>query len=130
MTLKKVTNDSLIADFQKLDQQTRTAFMQALQIFVEVDIGEETQRQVPVAKVGGGTLRRSWEVDTPVQDANGVFITFGYDTDYAVFVHEILDNFHEPPTKAKFLEDPVLEAEERIGEELLNIIDRILGVKT
>lgn len=30
-------------------------------------------------------------------------------SEYAVPVHEIIEAYHEPPTKAKFLEDPVYE---------------------
>ena len=30
-------------------------------------------------------------------------------SDYAVPVHEIIEAYHEPPTKAKFLEDPIYE---------------------
>ena len=29
----------------------------------------------------------------------------GYDTDYAIYVHERLDCYHKPPTRAKWLEE-------------------------
>lgn len=33
-------------------------------------------------------------------------VSVGYGTDYAIWVHEILTNKHNPPTQAKFLEQP------------------------
>lgn len=33
----------------------------------------------------------------------------GYTADYAVYVHEITENHHEPPTRSKFLEDAAFE---------------------
>ncbi len=31
----------------------------------------------------------------------------GYSADYATYVHENLQAYHEPPTRAKYLEEPV-----------------------
>jgi hypothetical protein len=54
-----------------------------------------------------GALRKSayssvvrvgkWNIDARV----------GYDTDYAIYVHEILHARHDPPTRAKFLEETI-----------------------
>jgi hypothetical protein len=39
---------------------------------------------------------------------DGAIVTAGsYNTPYAIYVHEILEYHHLPPTKAKYLEDPV-----------------------
>ncbi len=66
-----------------------------------------------------GTLRRSARVFAPRRTPNEVTVEFGYGfgeevnpagrlaAEYAVPVHERSDLQHEPPTKAKFLEDPL-----------------------
>jgi len=37
--------------------------------------------------------------------ALGFNFVIGYNTEYAAYVHEIIDNYHAPPTQAKFLQD-------------------------
>ena len=37
-----------------------------------------------------------------------VMVQLSFGASYALAVHEILDNFHEPPTMAKYLEIPML----------------------
>jgi hypothetical protein len=95
------------------------------------------------------TLRESARIFPPTADPGGAGITFGFgfggainpktgnpvDT-YTVPVHEILDVYHEPPTQAKFLEEPLfayagvmegkLDAELRItfGERIRNGVYR------
>lgn len=39
------------------------------------------------------------------KDARGSVVV-GYDTEYAVYVHENLMAYHKPPTQAKYLEQP------------------------
>lgn len=124
--MKKASIDDVIADFSKLSSEDRQAFKRALKTFVEDTIGPESQDECPVET---GALRRSWEVDDPVESTNGVFITFGYNTDYAIYVHENLEAHHAEGKKAKFLEDPLNRHIDDIGKELLDRIDRILGVK-
>jgi hypothetical protein len=70
---------------------------------------EETLPYVPY---NTGALRDSGMVQDPVVRPSSVVvdITFGNDeVDYAVPVHEDTTAQHTPPTKAKFLEDVVLE---------------------
>ena len=38
-----------------------------------------------------------------------VSVSVGYTAAYAIFVHEVLTNKHNPPTQAKFLEQPARE---------------------
>lgn len=82
-------------------------------------ISRESLNQCPIEF---GTLRRSYRVDRPSRDEAGAWkISFGYGyggeieplrklpaSGYAVPVHERVEVRHAPPTKAKFLEDPVL----------------------
>jgi hypothetical protein len=75
------------------------------------DLMTESQKECPwdynnAHEDGSMHLRDTAKVAQQL-DANGV-TTYGfYDTPYAVYVHEILEYHHLPPTKAKFLEDPV-----------------------
>jgi len=42
-------------------------------------------------------------------------VIVSYGTEYAVYVHEIVENRHKPPTQAKFLEQPAREKRDRMG---------------
>jgi hypothetical protein len=44
--------------------------------------------------------------------------TVGYNMPYAVYVHERLDVYHEPPTQAKFLEQPWSERKGGIAQTI------------
>jgi hypothetical protein len=43
-------------------------------------------------------------------------VTVGYTANYAVYVHENLTNRHNPPTQAKFLEQPMRDHQAQIFE--------------
>lgn len=52
-------------------------------------------------------LRDTAASELAIEDNSGKIVVYGsYTTPYAVYVHEILENHHLYPTKAKFLEDP------------------------
>lgn len=46
----------------------------------------------------------------------------GYDTDYAIYVHENPDARHKAPTQWKFVETPFAENAERVAEAVLAAI--------
>jgi len=80
----------------------------------------ESQKLCPVDQ---GFLRGSGYVTDPVIMADGtILISVGYSSEYAVYVHEIVTNYHKPPTMAKFLELPLIYRRDRI---LRNIIARV-----
>lgn len=80
----------------------------------------ESQKLCPVEF---GFLRGSGYVSDPVITADGtILISVGYSSEYAVYVHEIVTNYHKPPTMAKFLELPLIYRRDRI---LRNIIARV-----
>ena len=80
----------------------------------------ESQKLCPVEF---GFLRGSGYVSDPVIMADGtILISIGYSSEYAVYVHEIVTNYHKPPTMAKFLELPLIYRRDRM---LRNIIARI-----
>lgn len=71
----------------------------------------ESQREVPVDT---GTLRASGHVTLPEKRGAETVVTIGYGGPaqaYAFWVHERLDLHHAPPTKAKYLEDPVVRGQ-------------------
>lgn len=85
-----------------------------------------------------GTLRRSARVFAPIEDGDEISVLMGYGfgsevnpegriaAAYAVPVHEITSARHKPPTKAKFLEDPLLAHAADMGAEFaarINIED-------
>lgn len=77
-----------------------------------------------------GVLRRSARVFTPVASGTEISVLMGYGfgsevnqegriaAAYAVPVHEIQGAKHKPPTKYKYLEDPVLARSGDLGDHL------------
>jgi hypothetical protein len=60
--------------------------------------------------------------------SQGYFVDIFYGgpaASYALYVHEIIGNYHNPPTQAKYLEQPVMEAMSTIQE---NIKGRIIDI--
>lgn len=87
-------------------------YQSALEIF------KESQVQVPVDTA---TLKASGRVNEPFIQGDKIICELGYGygealspktgrmaRSYAIPVHERGDQYHEPPTKFKFLEDPVV----------------------
>jgi len=92
---------------------------------VAAQIMEASLEQCPVDT---GTLRGSAKIDEPSRGFSTISVTMGYGfgdeinektrrpaSEYAVPVHERLEAAHAPPTKAKFLEDPVIEYATQLG---------------
>jgi len=65
--------------------------------------------------VDTGILRASGAVSVPAR--GGIAVSLGYYTDYAIYVHENMNAYHNPPTKAKFLEDAVNAGKEDMLNE-------------
>lgn len=67
-----------------------------------------------------GFLRGSGYVSDPIIMADGtILISIGYSSEYAVYVHEIVTNYHKPPTMAKFLELPLIYRKDRILRDII-----------
>ena len=99
-----------------------------------IDIMYQSQIEVPVDT---GTLKASARVMEPETFGTTVTVTLGYGygeelnpktgeraIQYAIPVHERMEVRHEPPTKAKFLEDPALVYEPFLGPTLALWITR------
>jgi hypothetical protein len=84
-----------------------------------LNVKGESQIECPV---NTGLLRGSAYVERDGDD-----IVLGYSMGYAVYVHENLEAHHAPPTKAKFLIDPVMREldalQEQIAERLRSTMD-------
>lgn len=104
-----------------------------------------SQRLVPVET---GVLKGSGRVEEPIVNVDSIEVTvgYGYGTEYAakaegdgddedevetgpgygIYVHEILENRHNPPTGAKFLELPARAFE----PELVPTIEAAIRART
>jgi hypothetical protein len=79
----------------------------------------EMQARTPVKT---GLLRDSLAVMTPEVKNGKVIVTVGTDVEYAVFVHENLDAWHEEG-EAKFIESVLNEAADSIAARIAARID-------
>jgi len=68
-------------------------------------------------------LRDTGHAEIGIQTQDQIVVEGAFNTPYAVYVHEILENHHIYPTKAKFLEDPA----NRRAPRLLGNVARKLG---
>ena len=101
---KTITNiEDLAKDAERLNAGYREAVGTAL--FQEASkVMNNSQDQCPVRY---GVLRASGYVSDPYEIGTAIKIDLGYSANYAIYVHENLEARHLPPTKAKYLEDPV-----------------------
>lgn len=83
----------------------------------------ESQKLVPVDT---GALRASGQVAVEGKLLATTAYVF-YGTSYATYVHEDLEAFHEPPTQAKYLEQPAREHNERLKQIIADECRRELG---
>lgn len=69
-----------------------------------------------------GALRESAYVSAEITSANRLHAAVGYDTDYAIYVHEDPMARHRPPTQWKFLETPLVTNGDLVAEDVLRAI--------
>jgi len=123
-TLDLTGDEELINALKAGKQQTPQAIAQAIYEEANV-IFAKSQILVPVDT---GILRGSGGVSAPQMGNQGYFVDIFYGgpaAPYAFFVHEIIGNYHNPPTQAKYLEQPVMEAMSTIQQ---NIKGRIMDI--
>lgn len=80
-----------------------------------------SQRLVPVDT---GILKSSGYVIAQRDARERLLGAVGYDTDYAIYVHENPSARHKAPTQWKFVEQPFVENAERVAEAVLAAILR------
>jgi hypothetical protein len=115
-------NDDLLDKLVKggrnaVELSGRFLYKHASEVFMQ------SQYEVPVDT---GALRSSGYVTTPYivgKDVGVAIVYGGAAAPYALWVHEILENYHEPPTKAKFLEDPLTNSVEKFREGFRRVLD-------
>jgi len=81
--------------------------------------------------VDTGVVRGSGGVSAPQMGSQGYFVDIFYGgpaAPYALYVHEIIGNYHNPPTQAKYLEQPLMEAmdglQSRLKGRIVDIIEK------
>lgn len=84
---------------------------------------EESQYLVPVDT---GELKASGFLEADRRGAQIGYAKRG-DPFYAVFVHEQLENYHEPPTQAKFLQQPLEEQMDEIPGRIAAGVQMLLA---
>jgi len=85
-------------------------------------------RAMILTPIDTGALRGSGGVSAPMNMPQGIGVDIffgGPAAPYAMYVHEILGNYHNPPTQAKYLEQPFME---RLPEIQQNMARRIIDL--
>jgi hypothetical protein len=86
----------------------------------------ESKRQVPFRH---GVLSGSGMVHQPYSAGKKAAVEISYGgaaVDYAFIQHENLNFRHASGRKAKYLEDPVVDAQERLGKRIRLLVEHIL----
>lgn len=79
--------------------------------------------------VDTGVLRGSGGVSAPQGTGKLTYVDIFYGgpaAPYALYVHEIIGNYHNPPTQAKYLEQPFMESLAQIQNNIARRIIHIL----
>ena len=89
---------------------------------------EQSQEEVPVLtgalKASGYLAKRSWRGKQIVEIGYGK----GGNPPYAAMVHENLEAYHYAPTKAKYLEDPIIQQADEIQRRIIEGVEKASGV--
>lgn len=115
------------AKVMSVARSTPSRVKQALFMEAQIEMTEAKKRTpVDVNYAGGrkpphpGQLRASGTVHPPEQSGRRLFVVLSFGggaVDYAVWVHEILDNFH-PVGQAKYLESTLNESAPYMAQRL------------
>lgn len=102
-------------------EQVKNAVWAELEIVLS-----ESKKLCPVDT---GALRGSGYVPEPEATDGNIRATIGYSQGYAWWVHELIDNYHEPPTQAKYLETPLVQALPTITEKIIERVETLISEK-
>lgn len=115
---------------QELRQMLSQSSEQAGQIVGQVILEEANTifaKSLILTPVDTGALRGSGGVSAPQHTPQGIGVDIffgGPAAPYALYVHEIRGNRHNPPTQAKYLEQPFMERLPNIQQNMARrIID-------
>lgn len=73
-----------------------------------------------------GALRGSGHVPEPHVAEGMILADIGYSQNYAWWVHELIGNYHKPPTQAKYLEVPLMAALPRLTEDVIRRTEHLI----
>ena len=140
-----MSEDTRVTGFRELEAGLRKRFSDILKftgagLFMEAEetMGE-SKRETPVDH---GPLVNSGHVQLPEFSQTEVSVQLGFggpagsgnqggssndeDVGYATHVHENVTAFHNPPTKAKYLEDPVKKRQAGMPARLVRRVNKRL----
>ena len=115
----------LQAVLRSAQQNAPKAVAQAIYEEAQV-IFAKSQVLVPVDT---SALRGSGDVSAIQGSGQGVYVDIDYGgpaAPYALYVHEIIGNYHKAPTQAKYLEQPFMESLAQIQNNISRRIIHIL----
>lgn len=120
--------DEFRASFQRLRDRSRDELDSTVKRHMEDDVLPKTQERVPVAT---GRLKETGRVE-PGSKAGAYAVWYGDSAvnndsmvDYAAAVHEIEHARHDPPTQAKFVEEPLKESVPRLKQKAGDALERV-----
>lgn len=90
----------------RIEKSVRNAYMGA----AYQEMAKVLRVSLRLVPVDDNILRSSAWLSKPFDLGSKVLVKIGYGTHYAIYVHEILTNYHKPPTQAKYLEQPMRAA--------------------
>lgn len=86
---------------------------------------EVLKQSLMLAPIDTGRMRSSAKINRFSVGARDISVSITYDTEYAIFVHEMLELKHAAPTQAKFLEQPLRASSDDLVSEIRKLIQRI-----
>lgn len=120
-----------LTGYEKLLNTLSTTEVETLLDAIELEIEDtaalvfsESQLEVPVDT---GLLKSTGKIQPIQRNDDGIETAITYTTDYALWVHERLEIRHKPPTKAKYLEDPMKRHSGFFAASLKDIIETYFG---
>ena len=118
-----------MAEFRRWLAAAPDKALTALSGSIWAEANDIMTRSRPLVPVDQGTLRASGTVNRPNITGTRVTVSFGYGgaaSAYAVIQHERMD-YHHTVGQAKYLEQPVLEAQRGLESRLGARIGRMLA---
>jgi hypothetical protein len=126
LSFKLRGEEQMIANLRRLAREEPHKVGRAL-----YEEGEDIMREAKlITPVDTGTLRGSGHVRLPEIKLGSVSVELGFGgaaAPYAIYVHENLTARHNPPTRAKYLEEPLKAAQRGMAARLARKLKEWLG---
>lgn len=132
-SLKGTTKGPIWFNMRGLDELQRSLenlygqdLREELEDAVQDELEEIKAESLEIVPVDTGKLHDSAFVGV-WSDGSHIRGTVGYDTPYALYVHENPDAYHKAPTRWKFLEEPLMKAQPRFIARIAAAVKRNFG---